>query len=644
MILDDDRLSRELFRRSEIERLKSRLAQIFDKISLVLDYTDPPEMLCEHFAQQVLWGRTVPLSRDLALTRSRDWVASALATHGKCLPHLNIFPEIEAAPHWLHHQNLIEDWRQVFGPAALQQDYADLPAPILAALDAKTPPPLQPSSVFLGRALLVNRLLRSEMARGLALPRKLRARAMGMIDLPGKPLDPKLLRPILSHINRNRPCPTPRLHDLGALEPKPDPDFDPGPVLAKMRPLMADAAAKERLDSGPLLSGAADRLFSQPSKKTFETFAKSRFAPNNRLSAADIVKTPPPLNGRSQRQIDRAERVIIACMKDEGPYILEWLAFHRSIGFDHFVIYTNDCQDPTADILDHLAKSGWVTHIDNSNWHGQSPQQAALNKAIKLPVIRDSTWILHIDVDEFANIRHGAGILDNLLDQMPEASNIALTWRLFGNNGVDHLAQRKVIDQFTRCAPSYCPKPHTAWGFKTLTKNLGIYGKLSCHRPTKPALDRLDELHWFNGSGQPMGREVAMKGWRSNLRTIGYDLVQLNHYALRSRDSFLIKRQRGRALHVDRKIGANYWARMDWNDHVDLSIQRHLPRLRAEMQGLLVDLKLRDLHEQAFDWHQKTAKRLRQEPEFARLIEDIGQINFNQTERAAYAMALDMNS
>ncbi len=35
-----------------------------------------------------------------------------------------------------------------------------------------------------------------------------------------------------------------------------------------------------------------------------------------------------------------------------------------------------------------------------------------------------------------------------------------------------------------------------------------------------------------------MTRDAAHNGWRSSKNNIGYDLLQLNHYALRSAESF----------------------------------------------------------------------------------------------------------
>ncbi|MGA1180601.1 MAG: glycosyltransferase family 2 protein [Marivivens sp.] len=52
-------------------------------------------------------------------------------------------------------------------------------------------------------------------------------------------------------------------------------------------------------------------------------------------------------------------------MKNEGPYILEWVAHHLAIGFGHFIVVTNDCEDGTDEILLALQQRGPVTHVIN---------------------------------------------------------------------------------------------------------------------------------------------------------------------------------------------------------------------------------------------------------------------------------------
>ncbi|WP_150121398.1 glycosyltransferase family 2 protein, partial [Sulfitobacter sp. HI0023] len=341
---------------------------------------------------------------------------------------------------------------------------------------------------------------------------------------------------------------------------------------------------------------------------------------------------------------DSTGNVIVGCMKNEAPYIVEWVAYHRAIGVDNFLIYTNGCEDGTSELLDRLQEMGVLQHRNNDDWKGNSPQQHALNQSLKEPVIRNAEWIIHIDVDEFMNVRTGDGTLEALFAAVPDATNIAMTWRLFGHDGVTELNDDFVIDQFESCAPKFCPKPHTVWGFKTMFRNIGAYEKISCHRPNKLREDFADRVKWVNGSGKDITKAVAQKGWRSSKKSIGYDLLQLNHYALRSAESFLIKRQRGRALHVDRSIGLNYWIRMDWCDYRDVTIKRNVPRLRAEYDRLLADPELARWHRHGMEWHRAKARELRAKPEFHELYTQALAVDLNETERVAYALALDLET
>ena len=43
---------------------------------------------------------------------------------------------------------------------------------------------------------------------------------------------------------------------------------------------------------------------------------------------------------------------LMSCMRNEGIHILEWLAYHRVIGFGPVVICSNDCADGSDRLLD----------------------------------------------------------------------------------------------------------------------------------------------------------------------------------------------------------------------------------------------------------------------------------------------------
>ena len=49
---------------------------------------------------------------------------------------------------------------------------------------------------------------------------------------------------------------------------------------------------------------------------------------------------------------------VVSTMKNEGPYILDWVAHYKTLGFDHILVCTNDCTDPTVDILLRLQEMG----------------------------------------------------------------------------------------------------------------------------------------------------------------------------------------------------------------------------------------------------------------------------------------------
>lgn len=108
-------------------------------------------------------------------------------------------------------------------------------------------------------------------------------------------------------------------------------------------------------------------------------------------------------------------------------------------------------------------------------------------------------------------MRCGNGTMRDFLTRVPDATNVAMTWRLFGHNGVTQFRDDLVIDQFDTAAPKYAPKPHTVWGFKTMTKNVGAYEKLSCHRPNKLRDTHREDVIWVNGSGQRMSENYKDK-------------------------------------------------------------------------------------------------------------------------------------
>ena len=700
LILSASQLGASLHRSEELDRLYDLLSPFSDDIRIVAHVDEPARLLTRIYANQVFEGRATPLTRELALLDQSDWWLAATGSMPPLDPQAGQFEETQGVPFWLDYAALVTFWEKRFGVGSVtlrpyseavfcgESATEELRACFeiessIGKIEKAKPTPV-PSAAWLARGRQLNELLLQVLStRKRILPRQLWRSFMGEMQIDGDPTDPGALFAVSEYFaqsNAKLAERFPALSDGVFAAPAPSDAWDEADPKngfrasqyllafmyridratrtekrAKMAELARVNAARNAPNtqhssgtavSGNGLSDTAQALLPPLAVQKFEFLKTSSFKPHNRLGAVNEEELASAYTPAPPRKLAKGStgNVIVGCMKNEAPYILEWVAYHRSIGVDNFLIYTNGCEDGTSEILDRLQELGILEHRNNDNWQGNSPQQYALDQSLNEPVIKNAEWIIHIDVDEFINVRCGNGTLDDFFDVVPDATNVAMTWRLFGHNGVTGLKDDFVVEQFDTCAPKFCPKPHTVWGFKTMFRNIGAYGKISCHRPNKLTEGFEDRVKWVNGSGVDMTEEAIKNGWRNSKKSIGYDLLQLNHYALRSAESFLIKRQRGRALHVDRSIGLNYWIRMDWSDFKDITIKRNVPRLRAEYDRLLQDDKLSSLHQSGLDWHRSKADELHRTPEFRELYEQALRVKLTETERVAYALALDLES
>ncbi|MDX5351435.1 MAG: glycosyltransferase family 2 protein, partial [Paracoccaceae bacterium] len=192
-----------------------------------------------------------------------------------------------------------------------------------------------------------------------------------------------------------------------------------------------------------------------------------------------------------------------------------------------------------------------------------------------------------------------------------EATAIPLTWRLFGNAGVVGYEDRPVTESFTRSAPAVLHWPWRAHLFKTLYRNDGSYGKLGVHRPRKP--DPARKPRWFDGSGREL--PAVYHGGRI-FSAVGQDhgrLVQLNHYPLGAVESYVLKCDRGRAVHEADRLGMDYWVERNFcavEDRTILGLDS-----RALREELHADPVLGALHRAAVDWRRaRLAALMSEEP------------------------------
>ena len=152
---------------------------------------------------------------------------------------------------------------------------------------------------------------------------------------------------------------------------------------------------------------------------------------------------------------------------------------------------------------------------------------------------------------------------------------------------------------FTRAAADMTRRPPQAWGIKTMFRR-GLWEHIGVHRPKRPTVARFADLHWVNGSGQPMPERYMTGAWRSGPDSLGYDLVQLNHYPLGAMESYVLKADRGRAVHSDHMLDVDYWVERNFCTDEDRSILSF--ESSDELAALKSDPELAALHDAAVAW------------------------------------------
>ena len=315
--------------------------------------------------------------------------------------------------------------------------------------------------------------------------------------------------------------------------------------------------------------------------------------------------------------------LIVTTMKNEGPFMLDWVAYNRGIGFDDIIIYSNDCSDGTDLIGDRLQALGLAWHVPNPVGPRATPQNRAHRRVKDHPRFQSADWVMSLDVDEYINFRGDVRDLREFVRTAGEADAISISWKMFGNGGIDHFTDAPVPEQFLQTTQEHHYPNYKTRGIKTLFRNNGKFNRFRAHRP------RIDPSHaaqpdapydgviWRDAGGQLVDpASVNWKVWRGFRHTH----ARIHHYAVRSTDSFLVKRDRGRTNHVGQDQGLSYWQDMNHNDTTDDSIKRHLPKMHQIKHDMLQDAQLAALHAQACQWHSAKAAELKARPDWSELV------------------------
>lgn len=215
---------------------------------------------------------------------------------------------------------------------------------------------------------------------------------------------------------------------------------------------------------------------------------------------------------------------VVAIVKDEAPYIEEWLEFHRLMGVEHFYIYDNGSTDGTLILLN---KQPDVYIIP---WHKFPGQRAAYADALAT-FATASEWMAFVDADEFLYSPQRRD-LKEVLRTYDQYSGVAVHWVIYGSSGHKTYENKPVLDRFEKRSKEV--NQHV----KTIVHNIPgkpVYTGYNVHSFTCKRGKIVDE----NGK-RLRGNYALQPGGTA-------DILRINHYHVKSEEEYREKCKKKRA-------------------------------------------------------------------------------------------------
>ncbi len=233
------------------------------------------------------------------------------------------------------------------------------------------------------------------------------------------------------------------------------------------------------------------------------------------------------------------EITIASMFRNEGPYLKEWIEFHKMVGVDHFILYNNDSQDNWKEVLTPYIREGLVEVIDWSSWYSYTAQKFPIQAQFSANIDalkkgkEDTEWLIFMDVDEFIFPKKTKTLLECLNTVYSQAGAVFVQWRNFGTNQMFLEPGVPILFYLTK-ASSLAYKRNTQG--KTIIK------------PRLADLERFVSNHYcpllsgsyFDGSGNSRFVDKLNPPWHAWSHSS--DFLCMNHYCLRDENFFREKR------------------------------------------------------------------------------------------------------
>jgi len=226
------------------------------------------------------------------------------------------------------------------------------------------------------------------------------------------------------------------------------------------------------------------------------------------------------------------ELSVVGIMKDEGPYLKEWIEYHKLVGVEKFYLYDDGSTDSTDEVLAPYIASGEVV---------VQPVYGTMNQ---LPLYTEalytcrnkSKWLAVIDVDEFI-VPVAQETIPAVLSYLEkevfhkDIAGLAVHWVQYGFGGQYAKPEGLVIENYTKNDGMYAT-------YKSIVNPRMAVSATSAH-----GFSYILNKHAVNEKGIPINKS----GWCvDDVSKAGIEAIRINHYYTKSYEEYIQKSKRNR--------------------------------------------------------------------------------------------------
>ena len=221
---------------------------------------------------------------------------------------------------------------------------------------------------------------------------------------------------------------------------------------------------------------------------------------------------------------------ICTTIRDQHEYVREWVEYHLRMGAGKIYITDHLSQPPILDTIFDFVSSGVVEYSYSVKNPSSQTQMYFFDRCFKTNSLHHQ-FIAFIDGDEFIVVNERGVSIPQALKAYEGFGGLTLNWMIFGSSG--HIKRPKggVLPNYFRCRPNYHVKSivNTLHGMKSKSAHEFRY---------KTGFDAVDtNLKVVRGPYNPAALEQPDRSL--------FQVMYLNHYAVKSREDFDFKKKRG---------------------------------------------------------------------------------------------------